>query len=131
MGAHQIVQPEGWPPPKGYVNGIAATGTTLWVAGQIGRDATGYFASDLPGQIEQALRNVATVLATAGAAPEHVVRMTWYVTDIADYERQQRSIGEAYRRVMGRNFPAMTMVEVKRLVERAALVEIEATAVLP
>jgi enamine deaminase RidA (YjgF/YER057c/UK114 family) len=131
MCAHKIVQPDGWPAPKGYVNGVVATGRTVWIAGQIGRDAAGRFAADLTGQIELALGNVAVVLAAAGATPEHIVRMTWYVVDIADYDGKQRDIGEAYRRVMGRNFPAMTMVEVRRLVERAALVEIEATAVLP
>jgi enamine deaminase RidA (YjgF/YER057c/UK114 family) len=126
-----LLQPEGWPPPKGYANGIVAAGRTIWLAGQIGMDAAGAIAADLPGQVEQALRNIATVLAAAGARPDQIVRLTWYMTDLADYEARLKDLGAAYRRVMGRHFPAMSVVEVRRLVEPRALVEIEATAVMP
>ncbi len=127
----KIVQPDGWPPPKGYANGIVAEGRTLWIAGQIGMDAHGTLAPDLPAQVEQALRNIAAVLAAAGAGPERLVRLTWYMTDIAAYEANLKAIGAAYRRVIGRHFPTMAVVEVRRLVEPKALVEIEATAALP
>jgi enamine deaminase RidA (YjgF/YER057c/UK114 family) len=127
----RILQPEGWPEPKGYANGILGEGRTVWIAGQIGMDAEGRIAADLPAQIEQALRNICAVLAAAGGRPEHVVRMTWYMRDLGQYEAQLKPIGAAWRRVMGRHFPAMTVVEISRLVEREALVEIEATAVLP
>ncbi len=123
--------PDGWPAPKGFANGILAEGRTIWVAGQIGMDAAGTFGADLPAQVEQTLRNILAVLATAGAGPQEVVRMTWYMRDLGDYEAKLKEIGAAYRRVMGRHFPAMTAVEISRLVEPAALVEIEATAVLP
>ena len=131
MSAHKIVQPAGWPAPSGFANGIVASGRSVWIAGQIGRDGTNPFPPDLARQVAQALANVAAVLASAGGRPEHIVRMTWYMLDLDDYEKRLREIGAAYREIMGRNFPAMTVVEVKRLVEREALVEIEATAVLP
>jgi enamine deaminase RidA (YjgF/YER057c/UK114 family) len=131
MSAHQFLQPEGWPPPHGYANGVLAEGRTLWLAGQVGWDQRNRFPPDLPGQVEQALRNTTAVLAAAGAKPEHVVRMTWYMVDVVDYQRKLHEIGEAYRRVMGRHYPAMSVVQVARLVEREALVEIEMTAVLP
>jgi enamine deaminase RidA (YjgF/YER057c/UK114 family) len=128
----EILQPPGWPRPRGYSNGVAAEGRLVFVAGQIGWDETGAFpASDLPGQVRQALRNVVAVLAEAGAGPEHVARMTWYVTDRAAYVAAARAIGEAYRDVMGRHFPAMTAVEVSALIEPQAQVEIEVTAVVP
>ena len=126
-----FIHPDGWPPAKGFAHGVVAEGRTLWIAGQWGSDATGEFPEGLVAQTEQALRNIAGVLAAAGARPEHVVRLTWYMTDLADYNRRLKAIGEAYRRVMGRHFPAMTAVEVVRLVDPRALVEIEATAVLP
>ena len=126
----RIVHPEGWPPAKGFSHGILAEGRTLWIAGQVGCDAAGNFADGLVAQVEQALRNIAAVLAAAGATPEQVVRLTWYMTDLADYTARLKEIGQAYRRVMGRHFPAMTAVEVVALVEPRALVEIEATAVL-
>ena len=125
-----LIHPEGWPPPKGFAHGIVADGRTVWVAGQIGMDTSGAIAVDLPAQVEQALRNIAAVLAAAGARPEQVVRLTWYMTDLAQYEARLKEVGAAYRRVMGRHFPTMTVVEVRRLVERGALVEIEATAVI-
>lgn len=128
-----LLQPEGWAPPRGYANGIAVTGRLIFVAGQIGWDpATGAFASDgLVAQTAQALRNVAAVLREAGAEPAHVVRLTWFITDKAAYLAAQREIGRAYREVMGRHFPAMSVVVVSALVEDRAKVEIEATAVVP
>jgi enamine deaminase RidA (YjgF/YER057c/UK114 family) len=131
MNPLRILQPENWPRPKGYSNGIAAKGEWIALGGQVGWDAQGNFAEGLPAQIEQALRNIVEVLATAGAGPQHIVRMNWYFVDVADYLAQGAAIGEAYRRVIGKHFPAMTAVEVKRLVESKALVEIEVTAVLP
>jgi enamine deaminase RidA (YjgF/YER057c/UK114 family) len=128
----QILQPPGWPRPKGYSNGIAAEGRLVFVGGQVGWDDSGNFATDdFVAQVRQALRNIAAVLAEAGARPEHVVRMTWYVTDKREYLGRLREVGEVYREVMGRHYPAMTMVEVRGLVEDGARVEIEATAVLP
>lgn len=128
---HTIIHPEGWAPAKGYANGILTKDGTLYVAGQIGWDENQVFVSEtFEGQMEQALRNIRTVLEAAGGGPEDLVRLTWYVTSKQDYAASQRQIGEAYRRVLGRSFPAMTMVVVKDLVEDAALIEIEATAVL-
>ena len=127
-----ILQPPGWPRPKGFACGVSGTGTVVFVSGQIGWDETGRFvASDLAGQVRQALRNVVTILAEAGGAPEHVARLTWYVTDKRAYLAAQHEIGAAYRDVMGRHFPAMSVVEVTALVEDAAHVEIEATALVP
>ncbi|TAJ73518.1 MAG: RidA family protein [Phenylobacterium sp.] len=127
----QILQPSGWPRPKGYANGVAASGRLVFVAGQIGWDAEGRFPPDFAGQFEQTLHNIVAVLKEAGAGPEHLVRLTWYITDKPAYVRDQRRVGEIYRNVMGRNFPTMAVVIVAGLVEDAALVEIEATAVLP
>ncbi len=117
--------------PKGYANGIAARGEIIFVGGQIGWDEQGRFPQGFVPQVEQALRNILAVLAEAGAGPEHITRMTWYVTDMAAYRASLRELGAAYRRVMGKNFPAMALVQVVSLVEPEALVEIEATAVLP
>ncbi len=125
-----IVHPEGWPPAKGFAHGVLAEGRTLWIAGQWGSDAAGNFPDGLVAQTEQALKNIAGVLAAAGARPEQVVRLTWYMTDLAEYNAKLREIGEAYRRVLGRHFPAMAAVGVTRLVDPRAVVEIEATAVL-
>jgi enamine deaminase RidA (YjgF/YER057c/UK114 family) len=126
------LQPPGWPPPRGYANGVAAEGRLVFVAGQIGWDESGAFpAADLPGQVRQTLRNVLAVVAQAGGGPEHVARMTWYLVDREDYLANQRAIGAAYRETMGRHFPAMAVVEVAGLLEPEAKVEIEATAVLP
>ena len=126
-----MLQPPGWPRPKGYSCGVAASGTTVFVSGQIGWDEHGRFpALDIAGQVRQALRNVVAVLAEAGARPEHVTRLTWYVADKREYLAAQRAIGEAYRAVMGRHYPAMSVVEVSALLEDAAKVEIEATAVV-
>ncbi len=126
----QVLQPPGWPRPRGYANGIAAEGRLVFVAGQIGWDAAGRFpGGDLVAQTRQALVNVLAVLREAGCGPEHLVRMTWYVTDIAAYRRSGKALGEVYREVVGRHFPAMTLVAVSSLVEPEAVVEIEATAV--
>jgi enamine deaminase RidA (YjgF/YER057c/UK114 family) len=125
----RVLQPPGWPRPRGYANGVAASGELVFVAGMIGWDETGAFADGLAGQVRQALANIVAVLAEAGAGPEHVARLTWYVTSRADYLAAQAEIGAAYREVMGRHFPVMAVVEVSALVEERALVEIEATAV--
>jgi len=128
----KLLQPPGWPRPKGYSNGVMAKGRMVFVAGMIGWDAEGRFpASDLAGQVRQALLNVRAVLEEAGAKPEHIVRMTWYVTDKRDYMAQARAIGAAFREVIGSFNAAMTAVEVKALIEDQAKVEIEATAVIP
>ena len=127
-----ILQPPGWPRPRGYANGVVAEGRLVFVAGQIGWDETGDFpAAELPGQVRQALRNVLAVLAQAGGRAEDIARMTWYVTDRDEYIASGREIGEAYREVMGRHYPAMAVVQVVALVEARARVEIEATAVVP
>lgn len=133
MSLFEILQPPDWQRPSGYSNGVLATGRQVFVAGQVGWDpCSGRFASDgLAGQTAQALRNVVAVLAAAGAGPEHIVRMTWYLTSRAEYLAELNGIGAAYRDVMGRHFPAMTAVEVGALIEARAKVEIEATAVLP
>jgi enamine deaminase RidA (YjgF/YER057c/UK114 family) len=129
---HQILQPEGWPRPPGYAHGIAASGRQVFVSGQIGWTPAGRFeAPDFPGQVGQALRNVVAVLEQAGAAPEHVVRMTWYIVNRKDYLANAEAIGASYREVMGKHFPAMSVVEVAALLEEQALVEIEVTAVVP
>jgi enamine deaminase RidA (YjgF/YER057c/UK114 family) len=128
----ETLQPPGWPRPHGYSNGVAAEGRLVFVAGQIGWDETGAFpAEDMAGQVRQTLRNVVAVLAEAGAGPEHVTRLTWYVTDREAYLADPAGIGQAYRAVMGRHFPAMAVVVVSALLEPSARVEIEATAVVP
>jgi len=128
---HRVLQPDGWPRPRGYANGISATGRTIFVAGQIGWDAQQRVVpGGLVPQAEQALRNILAVLAVDGAGAEHVVRLTWYVTDRAAYLAASAALGEAYRSVMGKHFPAMSAVEVTALMEAEAVVEIEATAVV-
>jgi len=128
----RALQPPGWPRPRGYSNGIEASGRLVFTAGQIGWDETGAFPSDdLAGQVRQTLANVVAVMAQAGAGPEHVVRLTWYVTDRDEYIGALKEIGEAYRDVMGRVYPVMAVVAVAGLVEAQAKVEIEATAVVP
>ena len=127
----KVLQPKHWAPAKGYANGVEATGRQIFVAGQIGWNAVQQFESDdFVVQAEQALRNIAAVLAEAGAEPCHVVRLTWYVTDKAEYLARGKDLGAAYRRVFGRHFPAMTAVQVTALIEDRAKVEIEATAVV-
>lgn len=126
------LQPLGWAEPKGYANGIMARGTLIFVGGQIGWNAAQQFESDdFIAQTRQALINIAAVLQAGGAGPEHMVRMTWYVTDRLEYNARLKELGAAYREVMGKNFPAMTCVEVSGLVEERARIEIEVTAVLP
>jgi enamine deaminase RidA (YjgF/YER057c/UK114 family) len=128
----QILQPPGWAKPKGYSNGVAAKGRFVFVAGQVGWTPEGRFAAtDFVGQARQALANIVAVLAEAGAKPEHIVRMTWYVTDKSEYMGSLREVGAAYREVIGKHFPAMTAIEVAGLVEDGGKVEIEATAVVP
>ena len=129
---HKIIQPEGWKQPKGYANGVLADGARLYIGGQIGWNEDQVFvAKDFVGQMEQALKNIVAVLEAAGGKPEHIARLTWYVTDKKEYLAHQREVGQAYQRVLGKHFPAMTMVVVKELVEDEALVEIEATAAIP
>jgi enamine deaminase RidA (YjgF/YER057c/UK114 family) len=122
--------PAGWPEPRGYSNGIEATGTQVFVAGMIGWDEHGKFAEGFAGQLKKTLENTLAVLAEADAGPGDIVRMTWYVTDLDAYRDNLRDIGAAYREVMGKNFPAMAVVGVTGLVEREALLEIETTAVV-
>ena len=129
---HRILQPEGWARAKGYANGISANGRSIYVAGQIGWDAQQRLvSSNLVAQARQALVNIVAILAVDAAKPEHIVRLTWYVTSRADYLAAAEPLGAAYREVMGRHFPAMTAVEVSALMESGAVVEIEATAVVP
>jgi enamine deaminase RidA (YjgF/YER057c/UK114 family) len=128
----KTLQPAGWPRPKGYSNGIAVRGRQIYVAGLIGWTAEETFeAKDLPGQFEQILRNLVIILAEANARPEHVVRMTWYITDKQAYLANAQRIGEIYRGIMGRVFPVMAVVQVVGLMEEDAKIEIEATAVVP
>jgi enamine deaminase RidA (YjgF/YER057c/UK114 family) len=128
----ETLQPKEWPRPKGYANGIAARGRMIFVSGQVGWDGQGQFVSDvLCDQVKQALRNIVRVLEEAEADPSHVVRLTWFVLSRDAYLREVREIGAAYREVMGKHFPAMSVVEVRGLVEQRALVEIEATAMIP
>jgi enamine deaminase RidA (YjgF/YER057c/UK114 family) len=128
----EILRPPGWARPKGYSNGIAARGRQVFIAGQIGWDGECRFpGSRLADQVRQALENVVAVLAEAGGRPEHLVRLTWYVTSRDEYQAELAEIGAAYRAVMGRHYPAMSVVQVVALMEAAAKVEIEATAVIP
>lgn len=129
---HQLLHPSHWKRAVGYANGMLAEGKTVFVGGQIGWNADQVFETDdFVGQIEQALRNIVAVLREANAQPEHLVRLTWYVTDKAEYLTRLTEVGEAYRAVLGKHFPAMTMVQVADLIEDEAKVEIEATAVIP
>ena len=128
----KVIDPAGWPRGAGYSHGVAAAGTLVFVSGQIGwDDGQQLVGDDLPGQAKAALSNVLTVVAAAGGRPDDIVRMTWYVVDKRDYVAKRGAIGEVYRAVMGKHFPSMSVVEVSGLVEDGALVEIEATAVLP
>lgn len=128
---NDVLQPPDWPKPKGYANGIKARGEMIFVGGMVGWDAGGRFPQGFVAQARQALENIVAVLAQGGAGPEHVVRLTWYVTDMDEYLAARHELGPAYRDVMGTRFPAMALVEVRRLVEPEARLEIEATAVLP
>ena len=130
--AHQLLHPRQWKQPKGYANGIAAEGRLVFLAGQVGWNAEEKFESDdFVAQVRQALDNIVALLAEADGKPEHITRLTWYVLDKREYITRLRELGEAYRSVMGRHFPAMTLVQVGALVEDRAKVEIEATAVVP
>lgn len=126
-----ILQPAGWPRPKGYANGMAGTGRLVLTGGQIGWDNDGKFARGLVPQIGQTLRNILAVLAEAKAGPQHIARMTWYVTDMQEYRTCGKGLAPVWRDIMGRNFPAMAVIGASSLVEPDALVEIEATAIVP
>jgi enamine deaminase RidA (YjgF/YER057c/UK114 family) len=129
---HRPLQPEGWPRPAGYANGVVAQGRTIFLAGQVGWNADCLFESDdLVAQIAQALRNVAAVLACDSAGPEHVTNLVWYFIDKREYVSRLSEVGKVYREIMGKNFPAMTAVQVSALIEDRAKVEIQATAVVP
>ena len=132
MSTLQILQPPGWARPRGFSNGIAARGSLVFVAGQVGWTGEGKWeARDFAGQFRQVLKNILSVLKEANAGPEHVVRLTWYVLDKQEYLDALKDVGEAYRELMGRHFPAMAVVQVSGLVEKEARLEIEATAVVP
>jgi len=128
----EFLQPEGWARAKGYANGVVAEGRLIILGGQIGWNSNQEFESDefIP-QFRQTLTNIVTLLAEAGAGPENLVRLTWFITDRDAYLDSQKAMGEVYRDIMGRNYPAMSVVQVVRLIEARALIEIEATAVLP
>ena len=128
----EILHPQGWAPARGYANGVVAEGRQVFIAGQIGwNEKCELVSDDFIGQVEQALKNIVAVLKEAGGGPEHLVRLTWYLTDKREYLSRQRELGEAYRRVIGKNFPAMSAFVVMALIEDRAKVEIEATAVIP
>ena len=128
---NRVLLPEGWPRPKGYSNGIEASGRLVFVAGQSGWDASGAFPDGFAAQFRQTIDNTLAVLSEAGAGPEHIVRMTWYIVDKAEYLAAQRDIGAIWRDRIGPHYPAMAVVEVKGLIEDAARIEIETTAVVP
>ena len=127
----QILQPSGWPAPKGYANGMAADGRLVVTGGVIGWDNQGDLPTDFIAQVRQTLSNISAILAVGGARPEHLVRLTWYVVDMEEYLANLRTLGQVYRDIFGAHYPAMALVQVVRLVEKAARVEIEATAVVP
>lgn len=126
----QVLQPSGWPKPRGYANGILATGPTIYTGGQIGWNEKGEFPDDFVGQVRQTLSNVVEVLAAGGGAPSDLVRLTWYVVDMEEYLANLDGLGKVYREIIGAHYPTMALVQVVRLVETKARVEIEATAVL-
>lgn len=130
-GTHEVLQPPGWCAPKGYANGIKARGEFVFVGGMVGWDAGEKFPKGFVPQARQALENILAVLAEGGAGPEHIVRLTWYVLDMDEYLAARKALGAAYREVLGDNFPAMALVQVGRLFEPEARLEIEATAVVP
>jgi enamine deaminase RidA (YjgF/YER057c/UK114 family) len=126
----QFLQPSGWPAPKGYANGMAADGRLVVTGGVIGWDTAGHLADGFVAQVRQALENIFAILAEGGAKPEHLVRLTWYVVDMEEYLANLKALGRIYREIFGTHYPAMALVQVVRLVEKAARVEIEATAVV-
>jgi enamine deaminase RidA (YjgF/YER057c/UK114 family) len=127
----QVLQPAGWPAPKGYANGMAADGRLVVTGGVIGWDIQGRLADGFVAQVRQTLSNISAILVEGGARPEHLVRLTWYVVDIEEYLANLKMLGQIYREIFGAHYPAMALVQVVRLVEKAARVEIEATAVVP
>jgi enamine deaminase RidA (YjgF/YER057c/UK114 family) len=127
----QILQPSGWPAPKGYANGMAADGRLVVTGGVIGWDPLGHLPADFVAQVRQTLSNISAILAEGDARPEHLVRLTWYVVDMEEYLSNLKALGQIYRDIFGAHYPAMALVQVVRLVEKAARVEIEATAVVP
>ena len=127
----QVLQPSGWPQPKGYSNGIMAEGRLVVTGGVVGWDIAGRFADGFVAQVRLALENIVAILAEGGARPEHLVRLTWYVVDMDEYVSNLKALGKAYRDVIGTHYPSMALVQVVRLVETSARVEIEATAVVP
>lgn len=129
--AAQVLQPSGWPMPKGYANGMAADGRIVVTGGVIGWDANERLADGFVAQVRQTLANIKAILEVGGARPEHLVRLTWYVVDIEEYLANLKTLGQIYREAFGTHYPAMALVQVVRLVEKAARVEIEATAVVP
>ena len=128
---YQVLQPPGWPRAKGYSNGIMARGDMVFVAGQIGWDTDGKLPDDFVAQTRKALQNIVDVLKEGGAGPEHIVRLTWFVTSMDTYQADLPGLGAAYREVIGRNYPVMSVIEITRLDIPGAMVEIEATAVVP
>ena len=129
---HEIIQPDGWKPAKGYANGVLASGRTLYVGGQIGWNADQVFETDdFVGQVGQALKNIVEVVEAAGGKPEHIVRLTWFLMDKAEYVARQKELGAVYREALRRHFPAMSLFVISGLLEDRAKVEIEATAVIP
>jgi enamine deaminase RidA (YjgF/YER057c/UK114 family) len=130
-GPTQILQPSGWPVPKGYANGMAADGRIVLTGGVIGWDSEGHLAEGFVAQVRQTLRNIAAILSEGDARPEHLVRLTWYVVDMDEYLANLKELGRIYREIFSTHYPAMALVQVVRLVEKAARVEIEATAVVP
>ncbi|TPQ31278.1 enamine deaminase RidA [Bradyrhizobium guangdongense] len=129
-GLH-VLQPSGWPQPKGYANGMMAEGRYVVTGGVVGWDISGVFADGFVGQVRQTLENIVAILAAGGARPDHLVRLTWYVVDMDEYVSNLKALGKVYREVVGTHYPAMALVQVVRLVEPSARVEIEATAVIP
>jgi enamine deaminase RidA (YjgF/YER057c/UK114 family) len=132
LSPHMFLQPDGWMPAKGYANGMQAEGRMVFTGGLVGWNAQQVWEeTDMVGQFRQTLRNIVAVLAEAGAEPHHLVRLTWYITDKQEYLANLRGFGAAYREILGRHFPAMAVVQVVALMEDAARIEIEATAVVP
>ncbi|HJW79320.1 MAG: RidA family protein [Microvirga sp.] len=130
-GKPTVLQPAGWPAPRGYANGMMADGRILVTGGVVGWDVAGNFPDGFVAQVRQTLLNIRAILAEGGAEPHHLVRLTWYVLDVEEYVASLRELGRAYREIVGAHYPAMAVVQVVRLVEKAARVEIEATAVVP
>jgi enamine deaminase RidA (YjgF/YER057c/UK114 family) len=130
-GRPKVLQPAGWPMPRGYANGMTAEGRVVVTGGVVGWDTSGVFPAEFLGQVRQTLANIVAILREGGAGPEHLVRLTWYVVDVEEYLADPKGLGRIYREVIGAHYPAMAVVQVVRLVEKAARVEIEATAVVP